>query len=166
MTTQLYHLPTQTLDPRRWAGGFTVDGKPCDYDGEFVQLRVIESPDPASLAADERMVQLSWPADAARMLDLTAKTVRHWWVETFVPEVPPRWRVSRDSIWNRVKAAVGQEVAIGFLSALPEPVRLEFLANEWFWSDNAEVRQLIASVPCEVEGVPGFLNPDEILAPE
>lgn len=73
------------------------------------------------------------------------------------PETQPTnavYRVSRDTIWNRVKEQIGQDAALTFLAQLPEAVRLEFLANTWFHSDNVQVRQLLASIPeLDVEAV-------------
>ena len=61
-------------------------------------------------------------------------------------QTPTRWRVSRDTIWNRVKSVIGDASAIAFLAGLPESVRLEFLANEWFHSDNPSVIGLLSTV--------------------
>lgn len=84
--------------------------------------------------------------------------------------VATTWRVSRDTIWNRVKAVIGADAALAVLQAMPETLRLDWLSNEWYWSNNAQVRAMIASITHEVVDEETqatsivALNPDTILA--
>jgi hypothetical protein len=81
---------------------------------------------------------------------------------------PMRWRVSRDTIWTRVKSYIGDAAALGVLQAMPEAQRLDWLSNDWYWSDNALVRGFVASLSYEStdendQAVTISLNPDEIM---
>lgn len=74
---------------------------------------------------------------------------------------PTRWEVLRDTLVSRVMEQIGRETTLAILSQMPDAQRLEFLAFDRFWSDNDELRAMIAAIP---DGNGGNLDPDVILA--
>ena len=85
-------------------------------------------------------------AEAARLQDLIDNP----------PPVPP-YRVTRDTIWQRLKASVGTPTAHAIVNGFTAEQRNEWFSNDYFMSDNADVIAL-----CGVLN----LDPAVLLAPE
>lgn len=68
---------------------------------------------------------------------------------------PTRWRVKRDTVWNRLLAILGSDNLHAAFDAMPPRDYREFFANEYFWSDNQRLRAYLAV---------NDLDPDVVLA--
>lgn len=144
MKTRLYSLTSQQFSGPERPGPYTVDGQPGTLPPDIVELEVIREPYPTNLARNQR-------AKPLETLSLSALTVTYGWeIEEFVP---PPYRVSRDTIWNRVKAAIGPDSAAAIIAAMTDAQRYDWFGNSWFWSHNEAVRGFISAIGLDPDAI-------------
>jgi hypothetical protein len=137
MSFLLYNTDTQKIVRREQEERYSRDGVTTVPELPIVELEVINEPYPENLAENERAVRED---DAC---DFDAKTLtRAWRVETFEPDP---WRVSKDTLWSRLKAAIGLSSAVAYIDALTTEDRVDWDASAWFWSNGPMRARLLAA---------------------
>lgn len=82
------------------------------------------------------------------------------WTPQPVEAPPERYKIPRDTLYNRFVALFGEETAAAFILSLPDPARVSWFSNAWFWSDNDRLRTALADAGCNTEQINALMAPE------